>query len=900
MKKSFLTGKLLAVVISVVLGMILSLSAGFIFSKGLLFDFRIYSLYVVKMYIKANWQGIIAGGLISSLIILSVIERKYIFNVCGRFTQKLDDTQRARLLLAFAVIAGFAVIYGGYIFGGRYLLFSDAGMDTICQFYPMYVHLTDEIREGTLSLWNFDWGLGCDTLTRQEWIMDPCAWMAVAGGLLFGTEAIKHILLITQFIKVMACALCCFEFTGFYGFSPKARFTASCLFAFNGWLMLWGQHYYFGMACVYLIILLWLVERMLAAYRKISRMEWHYLSVGLVVALIFIYSVYFGYMIVVFSSVYTIMRMLYLGYGDEKRILASLWRELWPVIVTVLLGMLCASVMIIPYADIVLNVSTRLEGSFIERMKQYVAALYSGDYYMTLAGRMISNNTFGILALDQKYYELPQLSFSTLSLIVVPQVFWFGVIRPVDNTWGRKRILRILMAVLMVLALTWPFVGAVFNMGLGESLESGVPVMRFAFVLMPLFALIYAYFVDECLCKCNINRGLLPVSGAAVYAVLYYAYWNYRIHYRWVNGALAAINLAFVLMLVVMRCQSGRKRTSGEKIFKENIIYMALLCLLGSACFDGYAANELRYTYDNTTECMSEDFHGRKTMDVLDYIKSIDDSFYRVEKVYYDFSTTGDSMVQNYSPFSMYCSTMSGYIKKFYEISYPHEEYKYPSSDVDYNEYDNAFAITNVKYIISCFPLDWDYLEPVCEINGVYAYRNTHAGSIGTVYHAVMGYSEFEKLSENERKNVLADMLLLPDDEAGKAARMMQGSAMSDPGAMQAAGAKPDRSAYFAKKSDAYISGRVNAESDGMLMLSVPYRKGWNVYVDGIRQDTVNADYGFMAVRITAGEHDVLIKYENKLYLIGIAACLSGVILMAVWVAYVKKSAYFRNDVKGK
>ncbi len=214
-----------------------------------------------------------------------------------------------------------------------------------------------------------------------------------------------------------------------YGFSPKARFTASCLFAFNGWLMLWGQHYYFGMACVYLIILLWLVERMLAAYRKISRMECHYLSVGLVVALIFIYSVYFGYMIVVFSSVYTIMRMLYLGYGDEKRILASLWRELWPVIVTVLLGMLCASVMIIPYADIVLNVSTRLEGSFIERMKQYVAALYGGDYYMTLAGRMISNNTFGILALDQKYYELPQLSFSTLSLIVILQeIQWCRII----------------------------------------------------------------------------------------------------------------------------------------------------------------------------------------------------------------------------------------------------------------------------------------------------------------------------------------------------------------------------------------------------------------------------------------------------------------------------------------
>lgn len=253
-KRSFVAKKFIAVTASLIAGMLLSLAAGWIFSKGLLFDFKIMSLYMHKMYIKDNWQSIISGGLICAAVIFLISQRKYLSDAWNRAAGRLGRTAAVRLALISAVIVMSAVIYCGYIFGGRYFLFTDSGMDTIYQFYPMYVHLVNEIRDGTLSLWNFNWGLGCDTLTRQEWIMDPCAWMAVGSGLLFGVRSIKHVLLLAQFIKIMICALVCFEFLGFYGFSHKARFTASCIFAFNGWLMLWGQHYYFGMAVVLSLI----------------------------------------------------------------------------------------------------------------------------------------------------------------------------------------------------------------------------------------------------------------------------------------------------------------------------------------------------------------------------------------------------------------------------------------------------------------------------------------------------------------------------------------------------------------------------------------------------------------------------------------------------------------------
>ena len=724
--------------------------------------------------------------------------------------KNMSDIARTRMMLVIAVTVMFVIAYWGYIFGGRYLLFKDAGMDTICQFYPMYIHVIDSIKEGTLSLWNFEWGLGCDTLTRQEWIMDPCAWVIIGTGVVFGVETVKNMLLVMQFVKIMACALICFEFLKYYGASVRARFIASCLFAFNGWIMLWGQHYYFGMACVYLILLLLLVEKLIAAYQEQRAMKRYYLAVGITVALIFIYSVYFGYMIAIFTSVYTILRMMYV---DGVK---TLWHRLWPVIVTVVLGMLCAACMIVPYADIVLNVSTRVEGSLWHRLSQYLSLTYGMNYYKVLAGRIISDNTFGILGIDQKYYEFPQLSFSVLGAIVLPQAVWYGIIKDRNNVERRKWILRIVMLILMVAAVTVPMAGAIFNIGC-ESLVEGIPAMRFTYVLMPLMAVIYALFIDRCVERNDINRWLASAGVLFVILINYYAFRHYRLQYKWINIAIIVLNIAVI----------GIHYTTGK-------VRIMLGLLIAGACFEGYVTNNVRYTYDRTTECInSTDFHGRDTTHILEYLKEHDDSFYRVEKTYHDFSATGDSLLQNYAPVSMYCSTMSGSLKTFYEKMYPTEEYRYIKHDLDGALYDDAFAITNTKYILSWTKLDWDYLEEIYEYDGTYVYRNLHAGSIASLYYD---------------------------------------------------GKEADRTSHFVRKTDACVEGSVDAKEDGTLMLAIPYRKGWNVYVDGVRQQIREYDYAFIATDIEAGQHTVVAKYENRLYVIGALLSLAGVVMFAGWV----------------
>ena len=237
------------------------------------------------------------------------------------------------------------------------------------------------------------------------------------------------------------------------------------------------------------------------------------------------------------------------------------------------------------------------------------------------------------------------------------------------------------------------------------------------------------------------------------------------------------------------------------------------------------------YTYDRTTECInSTDFHGRDTTHILEYLKEHDDSFYRVEKTYHDFSATGDSLLQNYAPVSMYCSTMSGSLKTFYEKMYPTEEYRYIKHDLDGALYDDAFAITNTKYILSWTKLDWDYLEEIYEYDGTYVYRNLHAGSIASLYYD---------------------------------------------------GKEADRTSHFVRKTDACVEGSVDAKEDGTLMLAIPYRKGWNVYVDGVRQQIREYDYAFIATDIEAGQHTVVAKYENRLYVIGALLSLAGVVMFA-------------------
>lgn len=58
-----------------------------------------------------------------------------------------------------------------------------------------------------------------------------------------------------------------------------------------------------------------------------------------------------------------------------------------------------------------------------------------------------------------------------------------------------------------------------------------------------------------------------------------------------------------------------------------------------------------------------------------------------------------------------------------------------------------------------------------------------------------------------------------------------------------------------------HIQGKVDCQEAQILFMSIPYSKGWRAYIDGELCEIYRADYGFMAVAVPKGQHQIDFRY---------------------------------------
>jgi len=61
--------------------------------------------------------------------------------------------------------------------------------------------------------------------------------------------------------------------------------------------------------------------------------------------------------------------------------------------------------------------------------------------------------------------------------------------------------------------------------------------------------------------------------------------------------------------------------------------------------------------------------------------------------------------------------------------------------------------------------------------------------------------------------------------------------------------------------------------------LPIPFNKYWNAYIDGEKVNIMKANYAFMAVPLTAGEHTVEFIYSNEMFNIFLKVSIATFIL---------------------
>lgn len=98
---------------------------------------------------------------------------------------------------------------------------------------------------------------------------------------------------------------------------------------------------------------------------------------------------------------------------------------------------------------------------------------------------------------------------------------------------------------------------------------------------------------------------------------------------------------------------------------------------------------------------------------------------------------------------------------------------------------------------------------------------------------------------------------------------------------------------------DTEIKGTINAEKDGVMFLSIPYEKGWSVYIDGEKADTFKVLHAMLGAKVTKGNHDIVLKYSPEGFAEGlmISGVGAGVTVIVIWFDHRRKKKKRRGRI---
>lgn len=185
---------------------------------------------------------------------------------------------------------------------------------------------------------------------------------------------------------------------------------------------------------------------------------------------------------------------------------------------------------------------------------------------------------------------------------------------------------------------------------------------------------------------------------------------------------------------------------------------------------------------------------------------------------------------------------------------------------------DAFYDLYNVKYLIASreTPVP-PHFELVLEDGGVRIYRNARVLPRAYVVHDV-----------REAGGDIAALSIARSPEFDPRTQIVlkQGSGAELP--EQAAGGATS-AVVITERAPNRLEFSVTTSADGYLFVSEMWMPGWVAYVDGDRQDVLQANYTFRAVRVPAGTHTVEMVYRPTSWFLGLGITLFTVGSLAIW-----------------
>ena len=253
------------------------------------------------------------------------------------------------VILLGLLLVSCMIIFFDYLFGNQLMIFNDIGSDTWQQYIMNYTSIVNHLRDGDFALWDFTNGLGVNMFNFN--LFDPFLMLLYGIGVVLGPAHMLIYVNVIQVLKILAAGAAFYWFLSQFTFSREAKLAVSYVYGLNGFLLVWGQHYQFGTAVVYLPLLFLFCE-------KFIRKEKGRRFFPVMVFLCGIYSVYFTYMCLAATGLYLFFRVLMpenMKTGERARLFLAGCGQM-------ILGLGMSLAVFLPMAAVLLKVSSRLSG----------------------------------------------------------------------------------------------------------------------------------------------------------------------------------------------------------------------------------------------------------------------------------------------------------------------------------------------------------------------------------------------------------------------------------------------------------------------------------------------------------------------------------------------------------
>lgn len=798
---------------------------------------------------------------------------------------KKNTSVKVMSLLAALLIISSCFMFRDYLFGNQLMVFNDIGSDTWQQYIMNYTSIVNHLRDGSFSLWDFNNGMGINLFNFN--LFDPFLMLLYAIGVVLGPAHMLLYINVIQVLKILAAGLVFYWYLSQFTFSAQAKVIASYTYGLNGFLFVWGQHYQFGTVVIYLPLLLLFCEKFVQ--KKRGRVFF-----PVIVFLCGIYSVYFTYMCLAATGVYLIFRIWMaedLNLKEQiKKFLAGCGQ--------MLLGLGMSLAVFLPMAEVLLNVSSRLDsdGTGIIALIQRCFTPYSQKFYISLLKRLFSSNLqngYGLTKGPQKYalnyYEDPVLFCSVLSVFLSVQ--FLLLLYRTEMEKKTKRILYVAAAIILI-GVFLPVGGIVFN-------YFTLPTQRYTFVLMPVFMLVLAWMWDYMRGGGRLNLiGLVIVACLMGWAYLEgwkqagYDIYKKNIFCLAISGSIMLICL---IALNVLRKQQIRSLAMGvlsialvfNVVSEEGTNYKNRVTMkktdtpIEVMAQETERYQEMRKSKDKSVKYSAENekpqdfFREMYRVDLkecLDYLNDLDPDFFRVEKDYISGTVAMDSSAQGYRGISTYNSVMNGNVKDFVETCYPELFFADKNHYTFWNNVEDNWlaAFLGIKYILSGKDtLDESKYKLLDKVGSLYIHQNVLDTSIAHFYSTAISEESLRNLcSEETREKLLGETIALED---GKNI-----SSIEELDAIKTDSVKKlENSSYVvldAPVKDSDITGKIHADTDGYAVFMIPYEKGWNLTIDGKETELLKGDIGFLACKVAKGDHELTLRFQAP----GLKAGLAG------------------------